>query len=123
MYQQTIRDYPKQPGYLGLSRLYETEGRMRDALEMKRKAAEVRGDSATLASLPPCDQRFARLPAISRTRTVAALANTNWPCERAIGSRRGTSWASTVRSRIRTRLCAGSIPRWQNMIRAFRVCS
>jgi tetratricopeptide (TPR) repeat protein len=52
MYQQTIRDYPKQPGYLGLSRVYRAEGRPRDALEMERRAAEVRRDSVTLASLP-----------------------------------------------------------------------
>jgi DNA-binding SARP family transcriptional activator/Flp pilus assembly protein TadD len=72
MYQQTIRDYPKQPGYLGLSRLYETEGRMREALEMKRKSAEVRGDSATLASLPPAtsDSQAARFFADSHRRTL-----------------------------------------------------
>jgi DNA-binding SARP family transcriptional activator len=54
MYRQTIRDYPKEgSSYQHLSRLYVTEGRMRDALEMQRTAAEVSGDSVTLALLPP----------------------------------------------------------------------
>jgi len=63
MYRQTIRDYPTQgSSYLGLSNVYRAQERMRDALEMKRKAAEVRGDSAALALLPPAtsDSQAAR---------------------------------------------------------------
>jgi tetratricopeptide (TPR) repeat protein len=52
-YRQTIRDYPKRAAaYHGLSGLYRTMGRMRDALAMRRTGLEVAGDSAAAAQIP-----------------------------------------------------------------------
>lgn len=53
MFRRTLRDYPADPApYEGLSTIYWTMGRMRDAVAMKRAAIELSGDSLALARYP-----------------------------------------------------------------------
>ena len=53
VYRRMMRDDPRAwPSYMGLSDLYKTMGRMRDAIAMWRAADSVSGDSSDAAHLP-----------------------------------------------------------------------
>ena len=109
IYRRMMRDDPRAwPSYMGLSDLYKTMGRMRDAIAMWRAADSVSGDSTDAARLPvaPSEAEAARW------FTDQARRPARYAAAQCAGRRMG--WGESVRIRLcrafgtRARPCAGS---------------